>query len=157
MIYINGIDLIGHNGNAHDSKTLFGQNKEVIEHIHTPQYIHPTLASGVVLYAASTGTVLGTIGEIIPANTFNFVFDIHEILIEDVNVQDKTYELHLYYGAGDVFCGATRFASTSLKGGVPAVAMQTILIPANSRVRGRLAVDGGTGKWAKVSLRLHPY
>ena len=125
--------------------------------MHSPQYVYPTLATGVLLYAAVDGGVLGAIIEIIPADTFNFVFDIHEVLVEDVNVQDKTYELHLYYGADDTWCGSTRFAATSLKGGVPAVIIQTVLIPANNRVRGKLAIEGGTGKWAEISLRLHPY
>ena len=105
----------------------------------------------------SSGATLGDFYEIIPADTFDFVFDIHEVLVEDVNVQDATYELHLYYGPDDIECGDTRFAASSLKGGVPAVAMQTVLIPANSRVRGRLAISGGSGKTAKISLRLHPY
>jgi len=38
---------------------------------------------------------------IVPTNTITSAFDIHEILIEDVNTQDKTYELVLYYGDSD--------------------------------------------------------
>jgi len=53
--------------------------------------------------------------------------------------------------------GRTRFAATSLKGGVPAVAMQTALIPANSTIRGKLAIQDGGSKTAKISLRYHVY
>ncbi|KKL51453.1 hypothetical protein LCGC14_2295310, partial [marine sediment metagenome] len=57
----------------------------------------------------------------------------------------------------DTECGRTRFAATSNKGGVPAVAMQTIIIPANSRIKAQLAIQDGGNKTAKVSLRYHPY
>jgi len=148
---------IGNNGDDHNGLTLFGRHKQVLEHIHSAQEVYPTLAAGVTLTTHATTWILGIIVEIVPINTIAKEFDIHEVLVEDVNTQDKTYELVLYYGADDIECGRTRFAATSIKGGVPAVAMQTILIPANSRIRGQLAIDGGGSKTAKVSLRYHEY
>ncbi len=156
---------IGENDDAHDGTTLFGRLKELIEHAHTAQKVYPTQAEevggnegdGVTLTTAAENWALGTIVEIVPANKITSPFDIHEILIEDVNTQDKTYELALYYGAGDTECGRTRFAATSLKGGVPAVAMATILIPANSRIKGRLAIEDGNSKTIKMSIRYHLY
>lgn len=157
MIYKNGIDLIGNNGDDHVGATLFGRHQQQIEHVHSAQKVYPTLADGAALATAAGDWALGTITEIVPINTITSEFDIHEVLVEDVNTQDKTYELVLYYGAGDTECGRTRFAATSNKGGVPAVAMQTILIPANSRIRGQLAIEDGGSKTAKVSLRYHIY
>lgn len=148
---------VGNNTDDHNGLTLFGRHNQQIEHIHSVQKVYPTLAAGVTLTTHANTWVLGTIVEIVPINTITAEFDIHEVLVEDVDTQDKTYELVLFYGAGDTECGRTRFAATSLKGGVPAVAMQTILIPANSRIRGQLAIDGGSGKTAKVSLRYHTY
>lgn len=148
---------VGNNDDGHDGATLFGRLMQALEHIHSAQEVYPTLADGVALATAAGDWGLGTITEIVPINTITNEFDIHEVLVEDVNTQDKTYELVLYYGDGDTECGRTRFAATSLKGGVPAVAMQTILIPANSRIRGQLAIDGGGSKTAKVSLRYHTY
>ncbi len=148
---------IGENDDGHDGATLFGRLQQLIEHIHTRQYVYPTLADGVTLTTGAGDWGLGTITEIAPANAISFAFDIHEILVEDVNTQDKTYEIVLYYGGSDIECGRTRFAATSLKGGVPAVAMQTIIIPANSRVKSQLAIQDGGSKTAKVSLRYHPY
>ena len=148
---------IGENSDGHDGATLFGRLQQLIEHIHTRQYVYPTLADGVVLTTGAGDWGLGTITEIAPANAISFAFDIHEILIEDVNTQDKTYEIVLYYGGSDTECGRTRFAATSLKGGVPAVAMQTIIIPANSRIKAQLAIQDGGNKTAKISLRYHPY
>ena len=156
---------IGENDDGHESNTLFGRLMELIDHAHTAQKVYPTQAEeaggdegdGITLTTAAGNWALGTITEIVPASKITSEYDIHEILIEDVNTQDKTYELVLYYGAGDTECGRTRFAATSNKGGVPAVAMATILIPANSRIRAQLAIQDGGNKTAKISLRYHPY
>jgi hypothetical protein len=127
-------------------------------HIHGPQQVYPTLANDVALAAHANAWVLGTITEIIPASTIAENFDIHEVLFEDVNVQDKTYELVLYSGAGDVEVGRVRASSSTLKGGIPNGTMKTPIIDAGSRIRARLAVEGGGGKTVRVSLRLqhHP-
>ncbi len=148
---------IGENDDSHDGATLFGRLQQLIEHVHTRQYVYPTLADGVILTTGAGDWGLGTITEIVPANAITFIFDIYELVIEDVNTQDKTYELILYYGGSDIVCGGTRFAATSNKGGVPNVNMQTVLIPANSRVKAQLAIQDGGNKTAKVSIRYHPY
>ena len=148
---------VGNNTDDHNGLTLFGRHEQQLEHVHSAQKVYPTLAAGVTLTTHATTWVLGTIVEIMPNTIVDTEFDIHEVLVEDVNTQDKTYELVLYYGAGDTECGRTRFASGSLKGGVPAVAMQTPLLPANSRIRGQLAIEDGGSKTAKVSLRYHEY
>ncbi len=156
---------IGENDDGHESNTLFGRLMELIDHAHTAQKVYPTQAEevggdegdGVTLTTAAGNWALGTITEIVPASKITSEYDIHEILIEDVNTQDKTYELVLYYGAGDTECGRTRFAATSNKGGVPAVAMATILIPANSRIRAQLAIEDGNSKTVKMSIRYHLY
>lgn len=148
---------IGDNDDDHNGETLFGRLQQMIDHVHSAQYVYPTLADGVVLTTASGDWALGTIVEIVPINTITSEFDIHELLVEDVNTQDKTYELVLYYGADDVECSRYRFAATSNKGGVPAQFGMTIIIPANSRIRGRLAVEDGSGKTAKISIRYHEY
>ena len=148
---------VGDNTDNHDGVSLFGRLRELIEHIHATQKVYPSLADGVTLTTAVGDWVLGTITEIIPINTITAEYDIHEVLVEDVNTQDKTYELVLYYGAGDTECVRVRFAATSNKGGVPAQFAMTPLIPANSRIRAQLAIEDGSGKTAKVSLRYHEY
>ena len=148
---------VGDNIDNHDGASLFGRLRELNEHVHTAQKVYPTLADGVTLTTAAGDWALGTITEIIPANTITAEFDIHEVLVEDVNTQDKTYELVLYYGGSDIECVRVRFAATSNKGGVPAQFAMTPLIPANSRVRAQLAIEDGGSKIAKISLRYHEY
>jgi len=148
---------VGDNSDNHDVASLFGRLRELNEHVHSVQGVYPTLADGVTLTTAAGDWALGTMTEIIPINTITAQFDIHEVLIEDVNTQDKTYELVLYYGAGDTECSRVRFAATSNKGGVPAQFAMTPLIPANSRMRAQLAIEDGSSKTAKISLRYHEY
>ncbi len=148
---------VGDNSDNHDVASLFGRLRELNEHVHSLQKVYPTLADGVTLTTAAGDWALGTMTEIIPINTITLQFDIHEVLIEDVNTQDKTYELVLYYGAGDTECARVRFAATSNKGGVPAQFAMTPLLPANSRMRAQIAIEDGGGKTAKISLRYHEY
>ncbi|GAG91975.1 unnamed protein product [marine sediment metagenome] len=148
---------VGNNDDDHDGLTLFGRNEQLIEHVHSAQKVYPTLADGVTLTTAAGDWALGTFVQIIPADTVTEEWDIHEILVEDVDTKDKTYELVLYYGADDTECGRTRFSSSTNKGGVPNGDMQTILMPANARIRGQLAIEDGGSKTAKISLRYHTY
>ncbi|KKM81957.1 hypothetical protein LCGC14_1324510 [marine sediment metagenome] len=148
---------IGENSDNHDGTTLFGRLRELIEHAHTAQKVYPTLADGVTITTGAGDWGLGTITEIVPANAISTEFDIHEVLVEDVNTQDKTYQLILYYGGSDTECVRVRFAATSNKGGVPAQFAMTPLIPANSRIRGQLAIEDGGSKTIKLSLRYHDY
>jgi len=148
---------IGEKDDAHDGNTLFGRLQQLIEHIHSAQKVYPTEADGVALATDAGDWALGTITEIVPENTITSEFDIHEVLVEDVNTQDKTYELVLYYGGDDTECGRVRFAASTTKGGVPAQFAMTPLLPANSRIRAQLAIQDGGSKTAKVSLRYHEY
>lgn len=159
------ISGVGDSDDVHSVASLFGRIAKLDDHAHTQQHVYPTQAEevggnegdGALLTTNAGNWALGAIVEIIPANKITSEFDIHEILVEDVNTQDKTYEIVLYYGAGDTECGRARFAATSNKGGVPNVAMQTTLIPANSRLRAQLAIEGGGSKTVKLSLRYHKY
>ena len=148
---------LGNRDDGHTGTTLFSRLLRAAEHIHSAQLVYPTLADGVALTTAAGDWGLGTITEIVPANTITAEFDIHEVLVEDVNTQDKTYELVLYYGGSDTECARVRFAATSNKGGVPAQFVMTPLIPANSKIRAQLAIEDGSGKTAKISLRYHEY
>ena len=156
---------VGNNDDNHNGTTLFGRIEQILEHIHSAQKVYPTQAEevggdegdGITLQTAAGNWALGAYVEIVPADKITNEFDIHEILVEDVDTKDKTYELVLYYGAGDTECGRTRFSSSTNKGGVPNGDMQTILMPANARIRGQLAIEDGGSKTAKISLRYHTY
>ncbi len=156
---------VGNNSDDHNGLTLFGRHQQIIDHAHSTQKVYPTQAEeaggdegdGISLATGAGNWELGTIVQIVPASKITSQFDIHELLVEDVNTQDKTYELVLYYGADDIECCRWRFAATSNKGGIPAQFGMTILIPANNRIRGQLAIEDGGSKTVKISLRYHLY
>lgn len=150
-------DVIGNKNDTHDGTSISAFAHTVDEHFHHSQLVYPTLADGVALATAAGDWALGTITEVVPANAITSDFDIHEIIAEDVNTQDKTYEIVIYSGAGDVEVGRSRFAASANKGGVPNVTMQTPIIAANSRIRMRLAIQDGGSKTAVVSIRYHIY
>jgi len=150
-------DVIGNKNDTHSGTSLSAFIHILNEHVHASQGVYPTLADGISLATEADDWALGTITQIVPANAIDSDYDIHEIIVEDVNTQDKTYELVLYSGADDTEVGRTRFTAGAIKGGVPNVAMQTPIIVANSRIRGQLAIQDGGSKTAIVSIRYHTY
>lgn len=154
---VNMRDVIGNKNDTHDGTSIRAFAHTANEHFHSAQMVYPTLADGVSFATAAGDWALGTITQIVPASAIGDDFDIHEVVIEDVNTQDKTYELVLYAGAGDTEVGRTRFAASANKGGVPNVEMQTPIIAADSRIRAQLAIQDGGSKTAVISLRYHIY
>lgn len=150
-------DAIGNKNDTHDGTSISAFAHTTDEHFHHAQMVYPTLADGVSLATAAGDWALGAITEIVPASAIGSDFDIHEVIIEDANTQDKTYELVLYAGAGDTEIGRTRFAVGAIKGGVPNATMQTPIIAADSRIRAQLAIQDGGSKTAVVSIRYHVY
>lgn len=150
-------DVLGNKGDTHDGDSAMARLDTADEHVHSEQEVYPTLADGVTLTTHADDWVLGTITEVVPATTIGSDFDIHEVVIEDVDTVDKTYELVLYSGAGDTEVGRTRFAASTNKGGVPNVFMQTPIIAADSRIRAQLAIQDGGSKTAVLSIRYHVY
>ncbi len=150
-------DVLGIKTDTHDGNSAYALLHKLDEHIHTVQLVYPTLADGVALATEAGDWALGTITEIVPANAITSDFDIHEIVVEAANTADKTYELHLFSGAGDTLIGKVRFAAGAVRGGVPNVNEQMPIIAANSRIRGRLAIQDGGSKTATISVRYHTY
>lgn len=150
-------DAIGNKNDTHDGTSVRAVLHTLNEHAHNAQLVYPTLADGVTLTTAAGDWALGALTEIVPAGAIGDDFDIHEAVVEDVNTQDKTYEIILYAGGGDTQVGCARFAAAANKGGVPNVTMQTAIIAADSRIRGRLAIQDGGSKTAIVSIRYHIY
>ena len=140
--------------------TLAGRTFEIKTHLHSACNVYPTLANGIEVAAvndASTWT-LGTITQVVPINTIALPFDIHYLLIENASA-DTTYCIVFYYGPDDTECGRTRFTKDSIgqlavTSSVPFI---TPLIPANSRIRARLATPGNNGETVTLSVFYHTY
>lgn len=150
-------DVIGNKDDTHAGTSIRAVAHTTHEHFHHPQKVYPTLADGITLTTHANDWVLGTITEIVPASAIGNDFDIHEVLVEDVSTQNKTYEIVLYAGAGDTEIGRTRFSSATNKGGVPNGTIQTDIVAADSRIRAQLAIQDGSSRTAIISLRYHLY
>jgi hypothetical protein len=150
-------EVIGNRNDDVETTTLAGRTHSLEDHVHTPSKCYPTLADGVTVTAeAADWGVGGALVEIIPASTITSKFDIHYVNIEDVSAA-RSYELILYQGAGDEEVGRIRFTKTAGLDPVLDRAIQTPIIPANARVRARLASAGAVADTVNVSLHYHEY
>jgi hypothetical protein len=150
-------DVVGSKLDTVSSESLSGRAHSVEEHMHTASKCYPTLADGVTITAeAADWGVGGALVEIVPASTITSIFDIHYVNIEDISAA-RTYELILYYGAGDTECARFRFTKSAGLDPVLDRGIQTDKIPANSRIRARLASAGAVADTADISLQYHEY
>jgi hypothetical protein len=150
-------EVIGNRDDDVETTTLAGRAHSGEEHIHSASKVYPTLADAPTVTAeAADWGVGGALVEIIPADTITNKFDLHYVNIEEVSAT-RSYELILYYGAGDTECGRIRFTKSAGLDPVLDKAIQTPIIPANSRVRARLASGGVVADTVDVSLHYHEY
>ncbi len=126
----------------------------VEEHVHTASQVYPTLAGGVAVLGGGVWA-LGGFVTIVAADVITERFDIHHICIEVLDAIE-TFEIVLYYGAGDVECGRVRVVKNAVMEGTQNVIILTPIIPANSRIRAKVATAGG-GDTATISIFYHTY
>lgn len=134
--------------------SLYDKMHNSEEHVHSASKVYPTLAAGVTLTAGAAWT-LGAFAEIVPASTITSEFDIHHISVEALSAVE-VYEIVLYYGAGDTECARVRATKAAALEGTLNVPVQTVLIPANSRIRAKVATAGG-GDTCDISIFYHTY
>lgn len=127
------------------------------DHFHSVGQVYPSLVDGIAVTAGAAGPPweLGVFVEIVPINTITEEFDIHFISVEGLNAND-VYELHLFQGGSDVLVGQKRFTKNAVMDGIVNVPFQTKVIPANARIRAKLASKAG-GSIATISIGWHPY
>ena len=126
------------------------------DHIHGVNKVYPTLAAGVPIVSSGTAWVLGNFVEVVPANTITTIFDIHFIKVEGFD-KTGTYCLVLYQGAGDTEvgrCRLTRDSNTPTYGYSP---FMTPLIPANARIRAKVAHSANPAATLTISIAYHTY
>ena len=145
-------------GSAYGSKTTGGRIHTISDHIHSSQWVYPTLAAGVTVTGAAGAWTLGAIAEVIPASTITDPFDVHYINIEAASAVD-TYEIVIYKGAAaaEVEIGRVRFtksANLDTQSGVP---FMMDIVPANTRISAACASSGGGGDTITISVEGHDY
>ena len=145
------------------NQRVYSDTHEVKEHIHSQSKCLPTLAAAITVTAgAGAWTLGGFSADIAAAGAITSGFDIHSITIENSNT-NGTYELVIYYGATDIECARVRWTrggvqTRSDRLGVISSGPDHSIIPANSRVRAKVAHSGGAGtETLDISIEYHEY
>jgi len=150
-------DAIGNKTDTHSGDSLHAKTAQMLEHIHKPSLVYPTLAAGVTLTCGNAASwTLGAFVEIIPASTVTKDFDLHFVSIEDLSA-NTVFEIHFFFGASDTFCGSCRVTKNAVFDGTLNAPVQTFLIPANSRIRAKIASATGNADTADISVFYHTY
>ena len=157
------MDVIGNKtdesfSNSSSTPSVIGHLKASYYHVHSPAKVYPTLADAVTLTTSDAGWTLGTIVEIIPADTIDVKFDVHWVVVGAISAVDE-YELVLYHGASEseeeigriVFNRSSNF---SQEGNLP---IQIAPQSANTRISAALACKSENARTCTVKLYYHTY
>ncbi len=124
----------------------------ILKNVRGTPKVYPDLANGVQLTAHATNAwTLGTITQVVPANTITNNFTIGGIAIDTISDTTKLYQVNLYYGDGDTFCGSFTFDANKFNG-FASYPVKTIQIPANSKVSAAVACSGGAGETLNIKI-----
>jgi len=127
----------------------------MLDHIHSAQMCYPTLDDAVTVTASASAWTYGDYVQIIPASTITSIFDIHFINIETASGND-VYQMELSYGDSDTVACTFRFVKSVAIDPSRAIPVVCVQIPANSRVRARLATAAGSST-ADITVCYHTY
>jgi len=138
--------------------TVMNYQKGTYYHVHAPAKVYPTLDDAVVVTAAAAAWTLGSITEIIPADTITNAFDIHWIVLTDISDVDQ-YELVLYSGLAEseeeigriAFSRNTNFVQ---EGNLP---IQVPVQLSNTRISAALACKSTSDHTSSVKVYYHIY
>jgi len=149
-------DVIGNKTDTHDGDSIYSLVVTIKEHHNTSSKVIPSLATGITVTSDGAAWTLGNFSnDIVAANAITHIFDIHNVSVENISA-NAVYELVLYYGATDIECGRVRFVKNAVQDGTMNVPIQSCEIPANSRVRAKVA-DSTGGNNVTISLFYYEY
>lgn len=149
-------DVVGNKTDDENGNSLYSLAYLTDKHDHSVSKCYPSLSNGVTVTGGAGAWVLGDFVEVVPASTITSPFDIHWINISSASAADE-YELHLYYGDSDTEAGCIRMTEPLGAPTVPSVPFQTPLIPANSKIRAKLASSTGGADTITFSINYHIY
>lgn len=148
-------DTIGHRGDDVETTTLAGRAAAIFRAINSNLKVYPTLDDSVQLTTAAGAWTLGAFATIIPASTITSRFDLVRVYLRNISAQDA-YELALYYGPSDT--ELIRIPFEGIAGGkIDHLPLQSEIIPANSRIRAKIAAANGGSETCEVKLGYFEY
>lgn len=149
-------DVVGNRDDAVTTASLAGRLHSVEEHLHSAQLVYPTLAAAITVTSSDVAWTLGNFATIVAADAITSPFDIHWAHFDAISA-NGAYELYLYYGAGDTFACSVPFVKAAAQDGLFSIKAQTVIIPANSQIRAKLASENAVADTADVKIVYYLY
>jgi hypothetical protein len=151
-------DVIGSKLDDESGNSLYSKAYTVERHMHSEQYMYPTLANGVTVTSSAAIWTLGAYAVVIPANTITNPFDIHAIHVGTFSAND-IYEIQLFSGSdgAEKHIGTSRLARTNATNPGSILPMTTPLINANTQIKAALASMGGANESIRIAIIYHTY
>jgi hypothetical protein len=118
---------------------------------YTEGRVYPTLAAGTTVASANVDWVLGTVTELIPANTVTTAYHVSLVSVESCD-ENAVFELALYYGAANTLMSTVRFAVNGGFFGNQLYLVPSVKVPANSKLSGALASSNGTAAVGTITM-----
>lgn len=128
------------------------------QHIHQRARVYPDLDDNVVATSGAGAWALGSIVEIVPADTIASEYDVHFVNVSDMSSNDQ-FQLNLYSGGAgsEVEIGAIRFVRDTVFAQTGYIPIQIVPLPANTRLSAAIACAGGGSKTVDISVYYHQY
>ena len=120
-------------------------------HITRESLVFPTLAVGAPVVSSAANWTYGVYATVMAATTILAPFHIHAVSIESCD-QNAVFQLQLYQSAADTVVSTVRFAVAGGFFGNQVYPIGSALIPANARIRARLASSDGLANQATISI-----
>lgn len=124
----------------------------------TETLVSPNLTDGVTVVSANTDWGLGAYATVVAASAIATDFQVTAVAIETCD-KNAVFQLELYQGAGDTLIATMRFSIIGGFFGNVVYRFGSVLVPANARIRARLASSDGLANQATItmSIRYHPH
>lgn len=152
-------DVVGNKTDDEAGNSLYAKAYISGRHFHSPAKVYPTLANATVISKVNANAwgLDANPTEIIPAATIANPFDIHNINLGNISNNDE-YEMLLFSGGVGVELEIARVSfdrSATVTEG--AVACQTELQPAGTRISAKLTSAAAAARSCNVKLHYHEY
>lgn len=119
---------------------------------YTRARVYPTLEAGATVVSANANWTLGAFATLIPAATVTSAYHVSAIAIETCDVVTAVFELAIYYSDTDTLMSTVRFSIAGGFWGNSVYLVPSVKIPANARIRMKLASSDGLANPATLTV-----
>jgi hypothetical protein len=146
-------DVIGNKSDTNVGNSLYARVDELYDNFQEERFVYPSLAAGATIVSANANWAYGAYAEVVPVNTISNPFHVTIVSIESCD-RDAVFQLELYQGAADTIISAVRFAVDNGFFGNQVYTIGSAEVPANARVRARIASSNGLAQIATITISI---